>query len=169
LGPPRLVVLSACETGIYDIATTPNEFTGLPTAFLQLGAGGVLATQWPVNDLSIGLLVARFYDLHRGQTLAPAVALREAQLWLRRVSIRDLQEYVRVALAEGRLTPDLVHYLEQEIRAISERRGTIRDKELPKKSQMRTRESGDTSRASHQTEPMFAHPYHWGGLILTGL
>ena len=44
LGRPRLVVLSACETGLYDIATTPNEFIGLPAAFLQLGARGVLAT-----------------------------------------------------------------------------------------------------------------------------
>jgi CHAT domain-containing protein/tetratricopeptide (TPR) repeat protein len=170
LGPPRLVVLSACETGLYDIATTPNEFTGLPTAFLQLGAGGVLATQWPVNDLSMALLVARFYDLHRGQNLVPAVALREAQLWLRRATSRDLQEYVRVAIAEGKLTKDLAHSLEREIKAMPERQGTIRFlKALLGNAETRDREMRDKSPVAREAEAMFAHPYHWGGLVLTGL
>jgi CHAT domain-containing protein len=154
------------ETGLYDIATTPNEFTGLPTAFLQLGAGGVLATQWPVNDLSMALLVARFYDLHRGQRLAPAVALREAQLWLRRASGSDLQEYVRVAVGEGKLTKDLAHALEQAIGAVPERHATIRFLTERSNSQ---HESGNDSPTDRQTDPMFAHPYHWGGLTLTGL
>lgn len=169
LGQPRLVVLSACETGLYDIATTPNEFTGLPTAFLQLGAGGVLATQWPVNDLSMALLVARFYDLHRGQSLAPAVALREAQLWLRRASGSDLQEYVRVAVAEGKLTKELAYSLEQAIGTAPERRGTIPFLTERLNSQARPNESSGKPPTKRQTEPMFAHPYHWGGLMLTGL
>ena len=34
LGRPRLVVLSACETGLYDITSSPDEFIGLPATFI---------------------------------------------------------------------------------------------------------------------------------------
>ena len=44
LGRPRLVVLSACETGLYDITNSPDEFIGLPATFTALGAAGVLGT-----------------------------------------------------------------------------------------------------------------------------
>jgi CHAT domain-containing protein len=37
---PRLVILSACKTGLQDLRSAPDEFVGFPTAFLQLGAGG---------------------------------------------------------------------------------------------------------------------------------
>jgi CHAT domain-containing protein len=45
LGRPRLVVLSACETGLYDITSSPDEFIGLPATFTALGAAGVLGTR----------------------------------------------------------------------------------------------------------------------------
>ena len=44
LGRPRLVVLSACETGLFDINRNPDEFIGLPGTFTALGAAGVLGT-----------------------------------------------------------------------------------------------------------------------------
>lgn len=71
LGRPRLVVLSACETGLYDIARNPHEFIGLPGAFAALGAVGVLSKLWPVDDTATALLIARFYGLHMGRRLAP--------------------------------------------------------------------------------------------------
>jgi CHAT domain-containing protein len=40
LGHPRLVVLSACETGLYESDRTPDEFIGLPGAFMSVGAVG---------------------------------------------------------------------------------------------------------------------------------
>jgi CHAT domain-containing protein len=57
LGTPRLVVLSACETGLHEMVRTPDEFSGLPAAFLRIGAIGVLSTLWPVNDVSTAFLV----------------------------------------------------------------------------------------------------------------
>ena len=83
LGRPRLVVLSACETGLYDIDHNPDEFVGLPGAFAALGAAGVLGTLWPVPDDVTALLMARFYELHMGSGLAPPTALARAQAWLR--------------------------------------------------------------------------------------
>ena len=44
LGRPRLVVLSACETGLLDITSNPDEFIGLPGTFMALGAAGVVGS-----------------------------------------------------------------------------------------------------------------------------
>jgi tetratricopeptide (TPR) repeat protein len=41
VGRPRLVVLSACETGLYDSRQNADEFVGLPAAFMRLGSAGV--------------------------------------------------------------------------------------------------------------------------------
>ena len=71
LGRPRLVVLSACETGIYDIDRNPDEFVGLPATFMQLGAAGVLGTLWQVDDMATALLIAKFYDVHLRQGERP--------------------------------------------------------------------------------------------------
>ncbi len=78
----RLAVLSACETGVPG-ADLPDEVTGLPAAFLQAGAAGVIGSLWAVNDPSTMMLMARFYDLWREHDLPPAQALRQAQQWLR--------------------------------------------------------------------------------------
>jgi tetratricopeptide (TPR) repeat protein len=142
IGAPRLAVLSACETGLYDIATTPNEFTGLPAAFIRLGAGGVLATLWPVDDLSTALLIARFYDLHRGEKLPPAAALRSAQSWLRSVGESELKSYLRAAVEEGRLPRDFLQGVDAVLRA---------------------------AKASQAAGAPYAHPYYWSGFTLTGL
>jgi hypothetical protein len=71
LGQPRLVVLSACETGLFESRRNPNEFIGLPTTFIQLGAAGVLSTLWQVDDLATALLIAKFYVLHIDEKIAP--------------------------------------------------------------------------------------------------
>lgn len=83
LSAARLVTLSACETGLIDSRYAPDEFIGLPTAFLQGGACAVISTAWPVNDRATSLLMGRFYELHLDGRVAPTAALREAQLWLR--------------------------------------------------------------------------------------
>ena len=168
LGAPRLAVLSACETGLYDIATTPNEFTGLPAAFLQLGAGGVLATLWPVNDLSTALLVSRFYDLHRGQGLAPAVALGHAQNWLRSSTPQDLREYVRSAVVDRRIPAVLSNSLELAIRAPRWRQDTSPPQERSKSTTPANASVGRSAVGSDAAR-RFAHPYYWSGFTLIGL
>ncbi|MCX7840277.1 MAG: CHAT domain-containing protein, partial [Anaerolineae bacterium] len=88
----RLVVLSACETGISDMRQSPDEYIGLPAGFLQAGAAGVVSSLWTVNDASTALLMIRFYENHlqRGQT--PAAALRAAQQWLRDATSQELAD-----------------------------------------------------------------------------
>ena len=105
LGSPRLVVLSACETGLYDTSRNPDEFVGLPAAFLELGAGGVIGSLWQVNDLATALLMARFYELHIGGGLAPADALKQAKVWLRTATRRELIAYANANLKPASAKP----------------------------------------------------------------
>lgn len=86
----QLVTLSACETGIRDIRATPDEYVGLPAGFLLAGAPAVVSTLWAVSDLSTALLMGRFYALLFDGKHDAAVALNEAQRWLRDVTAGEL-------------------------------------------------------------------------------
>ncbi|MBC2699114.1 MAG: CHAT domain-containing protein [ANME-2 cluster archaeon] len=92
LDTARLVILSACETGMTDIQQSPDEFIGLPTGFLQAGATGVASTLWAVDDAATSLLIKHFYRKHLNEGLPPDQALRSAQLWLRDASRQELGE-----------------------------------------------------------------------------
>jgi CHAT domain-containing protein len=86
----QLAVLSACQTGITEFARVPDEAIGLPAGFLQAGVPGVVATLWPVNDLSTAVLMAEFYrSLFAGQK-DPATALEAARRFLRDVTAQEL-------------------------------------------------------------------------------
>jgi CHAT domain-containing protein len=87
---PEVVVLSACETAMARVATSPDEFLGFPAAFLHAGARTVIATLWPVADPASALLMGRFYSERRSPDTSSAEALRRAQMWLRTVKARDL-------------------------------------------------------------------------------
>jgi CHAT domain-containing protein len=93
LSAARLVTLSACDTGLNEMRQFPDEFIGLPTAFLQGGACGVVSTLWPVADRATSLLMRRFYHGHVVEGLPPAQALRRAQLWLRGATRSELTEH----------------------------------------------------------------------------
>lgn len=86
----RLVVLSACQTGISDVGELREEALGLPAGFLQAGVPGVVSTLWAVDDLSTMLLMERFYQYHLKDGMASAAALRQAQLWLKDVTAGEL-------------------------------------------------------------------------------
>lgn len=86
----RLVVLSACETGLTEFQQAPDELLGLPAGFLEAGAPGVVSTLWAVNDLSMAYLMEGFYHRHRVGKEPIAQALRAAQLALRDATAREL-------------------------------------------------------------------------------
>jgi len=97
----RLVVLSACETGIANMTPGPDEYVGLPAGFLLLGVPGIVSSLWVVNDRSTFLLIERFYQNLLRQGLAPSQALREAQLWLRDVTRKELGDYFKSHIRIG--------------------------------------------------------------------
>lgn len=88
-GQRRLAVLSACESNLTD-ASLPNEVVGLPSALLQVGFAGVIASSWKVDDLATAYLMTAFYQQWCGQGHEPAVALNLAQRWLRTATRADL-------------------------------------------------------------------------------
>ena len=103
VGSARLVVLSACETGVFDFQRAPDELTGLPTAFLEAGAAAIIGSLWPVDDASTALLMMRFYDRHLVAGQAPPEALRAAQIWLRDATVEELRTFVTAVVDAGRL------------------------------------------------------------------
>jgi CHAT domain-containing protein len=159
LGRPRLVVLSACETGLYDITSSPDEFIGLPGTFTALGAAGVLGTLWPVSDAATALLIAKFYELHIGSGQSPSAALRGAQTWLRKATDDDLNVYAKVAAAQGRLHSRQLSEIEEAIRADGS----------PSRALVQSGSPDPTAADAKAPARRYAHPYYWAGFILTGL
>lgn len=78
-----LAVLSACETGLGDVAGGEGAF-GLQRAFHLAGARDVVASLWKVPDEPTAALMALFYRNLWEEGLPPAEALRRAQLELYR-------------------------------------------------------------------------------------
>ncbi len=72
-----LVTLSACDTAVG--ASGGQEIEGFGALAQQQGAKGVLATLWPVNDDSTGMLMQQFYRSRVEQHLTKAAALQAAQ------------------------------------------------------------------------------------------
>jgi CHAT domain-containing protein/tetratricopeptide (TPR) repeat protein len=75
----ELAVLSACETGLGDVAGGEGTF-GLQRAFHLAGARNVLASLWKVPDEATAALMGRFYHKLWEEGLPPMDALRQAQL-----------------------------------------------------------------------------------------
>jgi CHAT domain-containing protein len=177
LGRPRLVVLSACETGLYDIDRNPDEFIGLPGTFMALGAAGVIGTLWPVDDRATALLIAKLYELHQGQGLAPAAALKRAQAWLREATRAELVAYVQSAAAKH---PDqAVKFSTLQTSLATRAAGfDVLAERLARKTGVGAGKALGQAGAHAAKSPLdraiskekpFAHPYYWAGFIHTGL
>jgi CHAT domain-containing protein len=78
--PGSLVVLSACESGLGQLATG-DEILGLTRAFMYAGAPQLIATLWEIDDQATSELMDQLYA-SLGKEPAPE-ALRAAQLKVR--------------------------------------------------------------------------------------
>jgi CHAT domain-containing protein len=80
--PAEMVVLSGCKTGL-GREIKGEGFVGLTRGFMYAGARRVTVSLWDVNDEATAELMGRFYrEMLAGKKLAPAAALRQAQISL---------------------------------------------------------------------------------------
>jgi len=77
----RLVVLSACDTGVGTVSNREGLY-GLGRALSLAGAESVVASLWKVNDVAARDLMTAYYDA-LAQGGARAASLREVQLAMR--------------------------------------------------------------------------------------
>jgi CHAT domain-containing protein len=136
----RLVTLSACESGISDNYFAPNESLGLHTAFIEAGAGMVIATHWRVIDAATMILMTEFYQRHLEGGLAPAEALRQAQLFVRSANKEQPAGWCQTLAAISGLGEEYRARLGHLIAYIE----------------------------GHADEIPFAHPYYWAAFAATG-
>jgi CHAT domain-containing protein len=140
-GGIRLAILSACETGLSGIKTI-DEVISLPTGLLQAGVAGVAASLWSVSELSTMLLLVKFYDYWRKDDIAPAIALRQAQQWLRDTTNDEKISYFKTFLPESSTTKMPTTTADYLFKAL------------------RLDEPGDRA---------FAHPFHWAAFQYVGV
>ena len=142
----RLVMLSACETGLIDLNYISDEYIGLPSGFLSAGSPSVVSSLWKVNDLSTAFLLIKFYETlpknpKKGEI---AVSLKNAQKWLQTLTLDQFeQELERFQLQ-----------LDKIINQLGGGKRPIFNESL---KQIRQR----------QPYP-FKNPYYWAGFIATG-
>src|SRR5262249_39063858 len=80
LADVALATLSACETGLGDVAGGEGLLS-LQRAFQVAGARAVVASLWGVDDPSTQTLMERFYQNLWSRKMTAASALREAQIF----------------------------------------------------------------------------------------
>ncbi len=77
--PVELVVLSACDTAL-GREVEGEGLIGLTRGFMYAGAAGVMASLWKVDEDATAELMKYFYEGVLKEGLAPAGALRKAQI-----------------------------------------------------------------------------------------
>ncbi len=140
LSNKRLMVLSSCQSTATAFAELPSELMTVADGLLLGGVSGVLTSLWVSNDVSTALLVKQFYHLHIGQQLPPAVALHQAQQWLRTATVTEL---------------DLVKYMESVCRQAGHS-----DSQLLQHLRL--------YRNNPELKP-FTSPYFWAGFAFYGV
>jgi CHAT domain-containing protein len=96
----HLAVLSACETSLPG-TDLPDEVVALPTGLLQAGVASVVASMWTVPDRATAMLMTDFYRRWRGVGDPPALALRDAQRWMRDTTNEEKRAAWMKAEADG--------------------------------------------------------------------
>ena len=77
--PADLIVLSACSTGLGQVIKGEG-LIGLTRGFMHAGSPRVVASLWRIEDDGTSELMKRFYQQLVKEGMAPASALRQAQI-----------------------------------------------------------------------------------------
>jgi CHAT domain-containing protein len=146
----RLVVLSACETGLIDFNNISDEYIGLPSGFLYAGSSSVVSSLWTVDDMSTAYLMIKFLQnlkaaFDGGEDVSVAVALNQAQHWLRNISWEDLEKWVNNLQLDSRNNRQIERSMRQMREIVAK-----------------------NARSKNIDEKPFQSPYHWAGFTAIG-
>jgi CHAT domain-containing protein len=145
----RLVTLSACETGMTGLNDISDEYISLPSGFLYAGSPSVVSSLWEVSDLSTAFLMIKFYEnfsqCPQQEAGAVAVALNQAQKWLRNLTIEEFEKLL------DKYKPQI----EQIFAQLEEDDQIIAEECL--------------LQARNRKPHPFANPYYWAAFTATGL
>lgn len=135
---PALVVLSACDSAKFD-QRQPSEFNGLVSAFQDIGAKGVIASLWKVDDMAGCLLITKFFEEFASDTLGAPQALRRAQVWLANADKEEIEDQLSEWLKRGII--------------LNNHHNTLKER---------------LDRRSQEPDYPFADPYFWSGFVHYG-
>lgn len=105
----RSIIMGACESGLAR-AEISAEYVGLPSAMLSSGARYVIGALWTIPQLETAVLVKRYLELIKDETVGVCAALCAAQRELMTMTRDQLFEWVRAILAQS---PELNDVLKQ--------------------------------------------------------
>jgi CHAT domain-containing protein/tetratricopeptide (TPR) repeat protein len=147
----RLVVASACESAVSQVAGLPDEVVSIATALLASGTACAIASLWPVDDLATALLMTQLYHEMLIGGRRPPEALRRAQLWLRELSDDDEHRFLErhpmlAAEFKRRRHGDRVETGRRATNATAAGRGPDADDDRP-----------------------YAHPDYWAPFVAVGV
>lgn len=176
----RLLVLSACETGLIDTGLAPDEVVGLAASFLQAGAAGVIASLWAVDDQATYLLMSRFAQLYLdpARRWPPARALAEAQRWLYEeatnavLMVFDPLKEIAVAMTSSSLQQEVAEIAARQEREAPLPSGLVsglRSLRSSHRSRLDEVHLRAAARAMQEPDALpYADPVYWAGFVVTG-
>lgn len=88
----RLVTLSACDTGVINMAQGSSNLEGLSNVLNLKGAKAVMGSLWPISDEATALFMKLFYGLIFKGGYSPEEALRLTQSAFSRGSLAEVKD-----------------------------------------------------------------------------
>lgn len=85
------VVLSTCMSGMNDYAVGKG-FHGMVSALSAAGVKYVISSLWNLDDLATAVMMVEFYRRYECEGKQPYEALREAQHYMKKVTIKELKD-----------------------------------------------------------------------------
>src|SRR5919199_567367 len=133
-----LVTLSACETGQVRLDNT-DEYISLTSGFLLAGSPTLYVSLWSVNAFSTAILLIKTYENLYHQPGKFALALSQAQIWMRDTDIQGFLDWTNQChLLEQKWRETLQRYLNRQLK----------------------------TQAAHAK--IYQNPYHWAGFCAAG-
>lgn len=108
----RSVFMGACESGLAR-AEIGAEYIGLPSAMLSSGVRYVIGALWTIPEVATAVVVARYLELIRNETVGVCAALCQAQREVMVMTRDQLSSWVRDVMGSRPQLEGVLHDVAQ--------------------------------------------------------